>query len=1437
MTAPLLLDEPELVEAVAEPSIAAPTLWRGLTIAQLDEFELKVEEVVRAALRRVMRQVTPGLGEIVTAASDAAAVSPDDLAPITSLWRTQVDEQIMPVVGEVYRTSSDQLHAQMVDAVGDIPRVSSVAAETYLAQVANNFDEVGAELWETARTELISGMQAGDDVPTLARRLRVVVPEMSGRTAVLVARTQVNDAANAGSYATAQASGLDLVKGWEPTADLRTRESHLLAGSRYSGPDMIPMADKFMVGGWPADRPHDIELPASERYNCRCTTIYRMRDDPPDPRELYLDELRRQHEERVAALRERHQRRLATLAARHEANVAQVSGEGREAAIEAARAAHQARVSQLSVAHQARLVTLAAEHERRLAIARGETPPVLSTTPPLIQTPTPGVSITRPTEVPVRDSLRAAQTVAEVQRVFLAEWREIITPYGMVARGRFTPTGDVQTTREHAEMLLRLIDRFPLAPLTVTHRNLPHTEYAHSQGSVLRFSNDFARARDDYLLSLRLAGTPNDQGIAWHPMGISSPQGIAAHEFGHVLHDALSPTRPMMDPNGLTFEADQAVADGVRAILRDIATERGVSESDLIKREVSGYAAEGWPGEEAVKELIAEAFADVFINGDAASALARRIFTLMVDEYDKQLGDGQGRVLPGMVRASLATRLAPEPAGEAVARRQLAAVEKVRPYAGILAEIDELTSSGASARAIATRIQARADLANLTDPRVVRLIAAIRAGDQVAVQTEMTAIRRAHKLTVVGRVGDLDIYDRARHDPLGGTDLPTGSAVELVRPGVTFRRGTQDIVISRPVVTTTERATVQEILAQRAPAVAVPDDGLDEMDLRDLRDLGAEWQVTQWQRLGKARLVEELRKVGAKSPQVVQSEQLGVAIAEAIQALEAGKTREAVIKLMAGVPRGDWVVAKLTPGSVEMLLKRLRKLADDEGARMPTAAQLKAAKAARLKVAREAAAAVRAEKARQAEIKRQVKAVERGDFSSLTRVGPQAGGMPGGLFEDPAGGRWYVKQAASDEHARSEALALALYRAAGIDAPDMVIGGDAPGLVGPQVATRVLPDAQVDLKVRLNDAAYIEQVRRGFAVDAWLANWDVVGANPVAGKGWDNVISSGGRPWRIDAGGALRFRGLGGEKPFTREVLEWDTLRSADVAARASQVFKGMTRTQLQESVARVKAVTPAKIQALAIKYGFDQKMVLRLIDRRTDLLERAARELDVAGNFNALMRVAWRGPTALKSPSVELTYRGYGAIGNDVLKGVSGFSNSTIEEIRKALAAYRGFEHSYVNRFLRTRKVETTWAAGRRARNYAADIDRAMDKSTLQEPVLVYRSLRTGRSIFGNPEQWGPSLVGWEWREPAYVSTSVSRAKAYGFMGGRPEVVLRVVVPKEIHGIKLSDLSYEGEILLDRDLRFRVVADRGTDSKGVRNLDVEVIVRTEPRTPLPDLG
>lgn len=215
----------------------------------------------------------------------------------------------------------------------------------------------------------------------------------------------------------------------------------------------------------------------------------------------------------------------------------------------------------------------------------------------------------------------------------------------------------------------------------------------------------------------------------------------------------------------------------------------------------------------------------------------------------------------------------------------------------------------------------------------------------------------------------------------------------------------------------------------------------------------------------------------------------------------------------------------------------------------------------------------------------------------LRQIGGQRGSNRGGTYVDEATGtEWYVKFPASEDMARNEVLAAKLYEAAGIDVPDLRL----IQLEGqPAIASRIVDGLAKGTPEALAKGGAFD----GFAVDAWLANWDVAGAT------MDNLLLRGARAFRVDTGGALRYRAQGGLKgqAFGDQVTEIQSLRNAGTAPQASRVYGRMTDTDIEASVARVLAVDDASIDRLVRDFGprdagDAQTLAARLKARRDDL-------------------------------------------------------------------------------------------------------------------------------------------------------------------------------------------------------------------------------------------
>ena len=219
--------------------------------------------------------------------------------------------------------------------------------------------------------------------------------------------------------------------------------------------------------------------------------------------------------------------------------------------------------------------------------------------------------------------------------------------------------------------------------------------------------------------------------------------------------------------------------------------------------------------------------------------------------------------------------------------------------------------------------------------------------------------------------------------------------------------------------------------------------------------------------------------------------------------------------------------------------------------------------------------------------------------TELVQIGPQRGSNRGGTYVDKATGtEWYLKFPNSPDMARNEVLAAKLYQAAGIDTPDMrliIVNGETA------VASRIEAGLVKGTPAELAKGGAFD----GFGADAWLANWDVAGAT------MDNLLMRGARAFRVDTGGALRYRAQGGLKgsAWGNDVPEIQSLRNAGTAPQAAKVFGKMTDADIEASVARVLAIDDDTIARLVGEFGptdaLDQRELIGTLRARRDELAR----------------------------------------------------------------------------------------------------------------------------------------------------------------------------------------------------------------------------------------
>jgi hypothetical protein len=258
-------------------------------------------------------------------------------------------------------------------------------------------------------------------------------------------------------------------------------------------------------------------------------------------------------------------------------------------------------------------------------------------------------------------------------------------------------------------------------------------------------------------------------------------------------------------------------------------------------------------------------------------------------------------------------------------------------------------------------------------------------------------------------------------------------------------------------------------------------------------------------------------------------------------------------------------------------------------------------------------------------------------IKQLNKIGPKPGGsVPGAMYQDAVSAdKWIVKYVASEDVARNEVLAGKLYEAAGIKVPQLEL------VYGPEgeiwVASKYIDDAKSDVAA-LKSSKRLKDLYEGYAVDAWLADWDVIGLD------FDNILVQGNQAIRVDVGGSLNYRAQGTAKglAFGDTVDEIDTLRNG-TNKQAAAVFKDISEDEIRESVKRIAQIDDDTILQLVEKFGPRDRA--ENIALRAKLLARKANLIE-------------RYPVVVKTPKAAL-------LPEDAGKRVTAVESKTVEDSR----------------------------------------------------------------------------------------------------------------------------------------------------------------------------
>lgn len=252
----------------------------------------------------------------------------------------------------------------------------------------------------------------------------------------------------------------------------------------------------------------------------------------------------------------------------------------------------------------------------------------------------------------------------------------------------------------------------------------------------------------------------------------------------------------------------------------------------------------------------------------------------------------------------------------------------------------------------------------------------------------------------------------------------------------------------------------------------------------------------------------------------------------------------------------------------------------------------------------------------------------------VKRVSEKLGSNEGGWFEKQNGEKYYVKFYENPNQGRAEFIANAIYEKAGIKAAHtervLIDGREA-------IASAAIKEAR---SAAVLDQAASFDVQNGFVADAFLANWDVVGAT------YDNIVQNQDGFYRIDNGGSLIFRAQGGDKEFSaKEIPELESMRVR--GRQTGDVFGGITEDEIRRQAQEfVQKVQPEDILSIVNQSGISgkarERVLQGLLGRREYLVNKYTEENDNRETAKSRRRVSVsEALQGLKNQELERSYEG----------------------------------------------------------------------------------------------------------------------------------------------------------------------------------------------------
>lgn len=228
------------------------------------------------------------------------------------------------------------------------------------------------------------------------------------------------------------------------------------------------------------------------------------------------------------------------------------------------------------------------------------------------------------------------------------------------------------------------------------------------------------------------------------------------------------------------------------------------------------------------------------------------------------------------------------------------------------------------------------------------------------------------------------------------------------------------------------------------------------------------------------------------------------------------------------------------------------------------------------------------------------------NVNSFTKIGNKLGFSAGGVYRKN-NEVFYLKFPSqmhpvniAEDVAKNEVLASKIYKLSNLPVPDLFLIHDHGNHLG--VASKIeqsfrsFTDVITTNHQNLDTLFDTNNLKSGMVIDAWLANWDVVGTAFDNIGTYINPTNGNQEAFRVDVGGALLFSGSGVAKngSFGNTSDEWRLFRGTNgnyihpMAGHnrtnilsAQFIFGKMSKYQVQQALNTISSIDHTELQTL----------------------------------------------------------------------------------------------------------------------------------------------------------------------------------------------------------------------------------------------------------------